>query len=134
VVLFYLALQYEQGHDYARARKAYFGLIQERPASKYVPYAYLAFGKLFFDEAVQGDASKWPLARDAYGATPADQRGGVPSDATSARQVPPVRAHASTVRRKRGLEITLTEPRGGASRPQPHRDDRHADEGAEGPA
>jgi tetratricopeptide (TPR) repeat protein len=63
---YYFALEFEQENQNDRARKLYFGLIQKRPDSKYIPYAYLAFAELFFGEAVQGDAGKWPLARDAY--------------------------------------------------------------------
>jgi tetratricopeptide (TPR) repeat protein len=64
-VLYYLAYEYEQGSDYANARKVYYELIQKRPDSKYVPNAYLAFGELFFNEA-QGDPSKFDLAAKAY--------------------------------------------------------------------
>src|SRR5262245_31207652 len=64
-VLYYLAYEYEQGNDYANARKVYYELIQKRPDSKYIPNAYLAFGELFFNEA-QGDPSKWELAKQAY--------------------------------------------------------------------
>ena len=65
-VLYYLAYEYEQGNDYTNARKVYYELIKQRPDSKYIPNAYLAFGELFFNEA-QGDPSKWDLAAQFYG-------------------------------------------------------------------
>ena len=64
-VLYYLAYEYEQASDNANARKVYLELINKRPDSKYVPNAYLAFGELFFNEAM-GDPSKWDLAAQAY--------------------------------------------------------------------
>jgi hypothetical protein len=64
-VLYYLAYEYEQANDNVHARQVYYKLIQKRPDSKYIPNAYLAFGELFFNEAM-GDPSKWDYARDAY--------------------------------------------------------------------
>lgn len=64
-VLYYLAYEYEQASDLAKARSVYYDLIKKRPDSKYIPNAYLAFGELFFNEA-QGDPSKWDLAAQAY--------------------------------------------------------------------
>ena len=64
-VLYYLAYEYEQANDAARARAVYLELIGRKPTSKYIPNAYLAFGELFFNEA-QGDPSKWDLAAQAY--------------------------------------------------------------------
>ncbi len=64
-VLYYLAYEYEQANDNQKARQIYYELIQKRPDSKYIPNAYLAFGELFFNEAM-GDPSKWDYARDAY--------------------------------------------------------------------
>ncbi len=64
-VLYYLAYEYEQANDNAKARTVYLQLIQTRPNSKYIPNAYLAFGELFFNEA-QGDPSKWDFAAQAY--------------------------------------------------------------------
>jgi tetratricopeptide (TPR) repeat protein len=55
----------ETSRDFAGARKAYFELITKAPGSPLVPYAYLAFADLFFDEAEQ-DPSKLPLAQQAY--------------------------------------------------------------------
>ena len=64
-ILYYLAYEYEQAGDLDNARKVYYELIQKAPKSKYVPNAYLAFGELFFQEAM-GDPSKWTLAGEAY--------------------------------------------------------------------
>ncbi len=64
-VLYFLAYEYEQAGDTANARKIYYRLIQQAPASRYIKNAYLAFGELFFTEA-QGDPSKWDLAAQAY--------------------------------------------------------------------
>lgn len=64
-VLYYLAYEYEQAQDLDNARKVYFELIQKAPKSKYIPNAYLAFGELFFQEAM-GDPSKWALSAEAY--------------------------------------------------------------------
>jgi tetratricopeptide (TPR) repeat protein len=64
-VLYYLAYEYEQAGDFDNARKVYYELIQKAPKSPYIPNAYLAFGELFFQEAM-GDPSKWPLAAQAY--------------------------------------------------------------------
>jgi TolA-binding protein len=64
-VLYYLAYEQEQGGNLKDARSTYFELIQKAPKSPFIPYAYLAFGELFFQEA-QGDPSKWDLAAAAY--------------------------------------------------------------------
>ncbi len=49
-----------------RTRAAcHYDLIVKRPTSRFVPYAYFAFGELFFREA-QGDPSKWTIALEAY--------------------------------------------------------------------
>jgi tetratricopeptide (TPR) repeat protein len=64
-VLYYLAYEYEQGNENDEARRVYLELVKSRPNSKYVPNAYLAFGELFFNEAV-GDPGKWTLAEQAY--------------------------------------------------------------------
>jgi tetratricopeptide (TPR) repeat protein len=63
--LYYLAYEHEQAGDLSRARKVYYELIQKTPTSPFVPRAYLAFGELFFSEAM-GDPSKWGLAEAAY--------------------------------------------------------------------
>lgn len=62
---YYLAYEYERDGDAATARKMYFSLITSNPNSKYIPYAYLSFGELFFKEA-RSDPAKWELARQAY--------------------------------------------------------------------
>ncbi|MEO7113713.1 MAG: tetratricopeptide repeat protein [Polyangiaceae bacterium] len=64
-VLFFLATEFEQAGDLANARKAYMSLTVRAPDSRYVPDAYLAFGEMFFDEAVT-DPSKFDLAAGAY--------------------------------------------------------------------
>ncbi len=64
-VLYYLAYEHEQGGNLKDARSVYFELIQKAPKSPFIPYAYLAFGELFFQEA-QGDPAKWDLAGAAY--------------------------------------------------------------------
>ncbi len=64
-VLYYLAYEYEQSNDLVNARRVYYDLIKQKPNSKYIPNAYLAFGELFFNEA-QGDPSKWDFAAQAY--------------------------------------------------------------------
>jgi tetratricopeptide (TPR) repeat protein len=64
-ILYYLAYEYEQSKDLERARNVYLELIEKAPNSPYVPNAYLAFGELFFNEAM-GDPSKWALAESAY--------------------------------------------------------------------
>jgi tetratricopeptide (TPR) repeat protein len=56
----------ELSRDLAGARKAYYELITKAPQSPLIPYAYLAFADLFFDEAEHDDPSKLPLARQAY--------------------------------------------------------------------
>jgi hypothetical protein len=64
-VLYYLAYEHEQGGNLKDARSVYFELIQKAPKSPFIPYAYLAFGELFFQEA-QGDPAKWDLSAAAY--------------------------------------------------------------------
>jgi len=64
-ILYYLAYEYEQAKDLDHARSVYLELIEKAPNSPYVPNAYLAFGELFFVEAM-GDPSKWALAESAY--------------------------------------------------------------------
>ncbi len=64
-ILYYLAYEYEQNNDLDKARKVYLELIEKAPKSKYVPNAYLAFGELFFNDAM-ADPSKWALAASAY--------------------------------------------------------------------
>ncbi len=64
-VYYYLAYEYEQSGDTQNARRVYLDLITKTPNSKYIVNAYLAFGELFFNEAM-GDPSKWEPAKQAY--------------------------------------------------------------------
>jgi TolA-binding protein len=64
-VYYYLAYEFEQAGDLGNARRVYLDLITKTPNSKYRPNAYLAFGELFFNEAM-GDPTKWDSARQAY--------------------------------------------------------------------
>ena len=64
-VYYYLAYEYEQAGDTGNARRVYLDLITKTPNSKYIPNAYLAFGELFFNEAM-GDPTKWEPAKQAY--------------------------------------------------------------------
>jgi len=73
-VLYFLGLEYERDGDLAGARRAYFDLIQKAPASRYVPYAYFAFGEMFLSEATL-DLSKLDFAKEAF-AKAAEARNG----------------------------------------------------------
>jgi tetratricopeptide (TPR) repeat protein len=64
-VYYYLGLEYERAGDLSNARRSYYDLIKNSPSSKYVPYAYFAFGETFLHEA-KGDPSKWDLAKQSY--------------------------------------------------------------------
>ncbi|HEX4514413.1 MAG TPA: tetratricopeptide repeat protein [Polyangiaceae bacterium] len=64
-VYYYLGLEYELTNDLSNARRTYYELIKRSAGSKYVPYAYYAFGEIFLAEA-KSDPSKWDLARQAY--------------------------------------------------------------------
>jgi TolA-binding protein len=64
-VHYYLAYTYELENDMSSARKVYYELIQKFPSSKWIPYAYYAFGDLFYREA-KSDPSKWQLAHQAF--------------------------------------------------------------------
>jgi tetratricopeptide (TPR) repeat protein len=64
-VLYYLAYEYEQESNNAKARLVYRDLTVKRPQSQYVPNAYVHFGNLFVNEA-QADPSKWKIACYAY--------------------------------------------------------------------
>lgn len=63
--MYSLALEYELIGEDTNARKAYYELIVKQPTSKWIPYAYFAFGELFLREA-KSDPSKWDLAKQAY--------------------------------------------------------------------
>ena len=62
---YYLAYEYEQSGDTTNARRVYLDLITRTPGSRYVPNSYLAFGELFYGEALT-DPAKWEPARQAY--------------------------------------------------------------------
>ena len=64
-VYYYLGLEYEMSGDPMNARKTYYELIRRQPLSKYVPYAYFAFGEMFYHET-KGDPSRWDFAKQAY--------------------------------------------------------------------
>ncbi len=64
-VAYYLAYEHERAGDRVSARRFYLDLIMHWPGSRFVPKAYLAFGDMFFDEAMT-DASKWDVAGTAY--------------------------------------------------------------------
>jgi TolA-binding protein len=51
--------------DKANARRLYYQLIQQYPASPLVPFAYFGLGELFWVEA-KADPSKYDLAQQAY--------------------------------------------------------------------
>ncbi len=63
--MFSLAHEYELGGDLANARRVYYQLLQVAPSSRFVPFVYVDFGDIFFDEAEQ-EPEKWALARAAY--------------------------------------------------------------------
>jgi len=60
-----LAYSYELVKDSINARKTYYDLIMKHPSSKKIPYAYYAFGEMFFEEA-KSDPTKYKLAEQAY--------------------------------------------------------------------
>jgi tetratricopeptide (TPR) repeat protein len=64
--LFRRGLEREEADDPAGARNAYLELIKNTPASPLVPYAYVAFGDLFFREAEQDAPDRWALAQQVY--------------------------------------------------------------------
>lgn len=63
--LYASALTNEQGLNANGARLQYLQVIQNFPTSPIIPFAYLAFGEMFAEEAAQ-DPSKWALAQQAY--------------------------------------------------------------------
>ena len=64
-VIYFLGLAYEIEGEATYARKTYFQLISQHPSSPKIPYAYYAFGEMFFHEA-KSDPSKWMLAVQSY--------------------------------------------------------------------
>ncbi len=63
--LYYDALEHEIAGDAMNARKLYFQLVSTQPSSKWIPFAYFAFGEMFLRDA-KSDPSKWALAEQAY--------------------------------------------------------------------
>jgi hypothetical protein len=59
-------LAHEAAKSFTDARKDYYDVIKSTPQSSFVIPSYLAFGDLFYDEAVGGDPTKYPLASQAY--------------------------------------------------------------------
>ena len=64
-VLYFLGLEMQHVDQLPNARKYYFQLIKDFPQSKWIAHAYLAFGELFYSEAI-GDPTKWEYARLSY--------------------------------------------------------------------
>lgn len=64
-VLYFLGLESEIQGDRSKARRWFYELIKRRPDSQYVPYAYFAFGEMFFEEG-KADAAKNQLAEHAF--------------------------------------------------------------------
>jgi tetratricopeptide (TPR) repeat protein len=64
-VVYFLGYEYQQAGDRTNARRVYLDLVTRMPNSKFVPNVYVAFGDLFFVEAMS-DSSRWDLARGAY--------------------------------------------------------------------
>ena len=60
-----LGLENELAGDLTHARLSYYRLIRDTPQSRFVPYAYYAFGEMFYAEA-KTDPSKWDFAQQAY--------------------------------------------------------------------
>ncbi len=64
-VRYFDALEHERSGDLDGARRRYFEVISQHPTSRYVPYAYFAFGEMFLSEGAS-DPSKLGLALSAY--------------------------------------------------------------------
>lgn len=64
-VLYFLALSHELNGNLRQARATYFDLIKTSPQSTYIPFAYFAFGEMFYTEA-KSDPAKWDLAAQAF--------------------------------------------------------------------
>lgn len=64
--LYFVGIEHEIAGDKSKARRWFYELIKRRPDSPYVPYAYFAFGELFFEEG-KTDSAKNQLAEHAYG-------------------------------------------------------------------
>ncbi|CAN5127442.1 hypothetical protein BH09MYX1_BH09MYX1_41890 [soil metagenome] len=64
-VLYFDALEHELAGHSTTARRLYFQLVSTQPTSKWIPFAYFAFGEIFLRDA-KTDPSKWALAQQAY--------------------------------------------------------------------
>jgi TolA-binding protein len=64
-VRYFEGLEHEARGDFSSARKAFYGIIQHDPQSRYVPLAYFGFGELVWVEAAS-DPAKLDLALQAY--------------------------------------------------------------------
>jgi TolA-binding protein len=64
-VMYSLGLEYELVGDLMSSRKTFYELIMKQPSSRFIPFAYFAFGEMFFVEA-KTDPSKWDLSKQAY--------------------------------------------------------------------
>ncbi len=64
-VYYYAALEYELAGDRMNARRTYYELIKNFPGSKWIAFAYFAFGEMFFVDA-ESDPSKYQLAEQAF--------------------------------------------------------------------
>ena len=64
-VLYFDALEHERAHDLNNARRLYYEVIRSSPSSRFVPFAYFAFGEFFAAEAAS-DPAKLDLALQAY--------------------------------------------------------------------
>lgn len=63
--LYELGLEYEVAGDMAQARRTQYELIQKFPQSRFLAYAYFAFGEMFMAEAAS-DPTKLELATQSY--------------------------------------------------------------------
>ena len=63
--LYFVGIEWEIQGDKSKARRWFYELIKRRPDSQYVPYAYFAFGEMFFEES-KTDAAKVQLAEAAF--------------------------------------------------------------------
>jgi TolA-binding protein len=59
------ALEHEAAGDLGAAKRLYYELVSKNPTSRYVPYAYFAFGEMFVSEGAD-DPSKLDLALQSF--------------------------------------------------------------------
>lgn len=98
---YYVALEHELEGDRPNARRAYYELIKQFPGSAMIPFAYFAFGEMFFAES-EADPSKEQLAEQAY---------------REVLKFPPARNALYVEAQRRLAEITMRRKAGGATRP-----------------